>query len=48
MLQRWLASALLYCEKQFNKLTGHKDINQLIKNIDLEFADPIEIFEKAA
>lgn len=48
MLQRWLASALLYCEKQFNRLTGYKDIDQLIKNIDLEFTDPIEKFEKAA
>jgi len=48
MLQRWLASALLYCEKQFNRLTGYKDIDQLIKNIDLEFADQTEIFEKAA
>lgn len=32
MLQRWLASALLYCENQFNWLTGYKDIHQLIKN----------------
>jgi len=48
MLQRWLASALLYCEKQFNRLTGYKEIEQVIKNIDLEFAGPIEIFEKAA
>lgn len=48
MLQRWLASALLYCEKQFNRLTGYKDIEQVIKNIDIEFADPAEIFQKAA
>lgn len=48
MLQRWLASALLYCEKQFNRLTGYKDIDQVIKNIDLAFADPIQSFEKAA
>ena len=48
MLQRWLASALLYCEKQFNRLVGYKEIEQVIKNIDIEFADPIEIFEKAA
>ena len=48
MLQRWLASALLYCEKQFHRLVGYKDIEQVIKNIDIEFADPIEIFEKAA
>lgn len=48
MLQRWLASALFYCEKQFHRLVGYKDIEQLIKNIDIEFADPIEIFDKAA
>lgn len=48
MLQRWLASALLYYEKQFNRLTGYKDIDQVIKNIDLAFADPIQSFEKAA
>ncbi|EKD70624.1 MAG: hypothetical protein ACD_46C00475G0001 [uncultured bacterium] len=48
MLQRWLASALLYCEKQFNRLTGYKDIDQVIKNINLEFADLTEIFEEAA
>ena len=48
MLQRWLASALLYCEKQFHRLVGYKDIDQVIKNIDIEFADSIEIFDKAA
>lgn len=48
MLHRWLASALLYCEKQFNRVVGYKDIAEVIKNIDIEFADPIEIFEKAA
>lgn len=48
MLQRWLASALLYCEKQFHRLVGYKDIDQVIKNIDIEFADPIEIFDKVA
>ena len=48
MLQRWLASALLYCEKQFNKVGGYKEIEQVIANIDLEFADTIQIFEKAA
>ena len=48
MLQRWLASALLYCEKQFNRLSGYKDIDEVIKNIDIEFAEPAEIFQKAA
>lgn len=48
MLQRWLASALLYCEKQFHRLVGYKDIEQVIKNIDIEFADLVENFQKAA
>lgn len=48
MLQRWLGSVLLYCEKQFNKVRGHQEINQVIANIDLEFAAETEIFQKAA
>lgn len=48
MLQRWLASALLYCEKQFHRLVGYKDIEQVIKNIEIEFADLVENFQKAA
>lgn len=48
MLQRWLGSVLLYCEKQFNKVRGYQEINQVIANIDLEFAAETEILQKAA
>ncbi len=48
MLQRWLGSVLLYCEKQFHRVAGYKEIEQVIANIDLEFADQIEIVEKVA
>src|SRR3990167_8417354 len=48
MSQRWLGSVLLYCEKQFNKVRGYQEINQVITNIDLEFADLTENLQKAA
>lgn len=34
MLQRWLGSVLLYCEGQFKKVEGYKDIAQAVANID--------------
>lgn len=34
MLQRWLGSVLLYCEGQFKKVEGYKDIAQAIANIE--------------
>lgn len=38
MLQRWLGSVLLYCEKQFNRVRGYQEIDRVIVNIDSEFA----------
>lgn len=40
MLQRWLGSVLLYCEGQFHRLDGYRDIAQAIVNI--ESLDPDE------
>lgn len=34
MLQRWLGSVLLYCEGQFKKVEGYKDIAQAVANIE--------------
>lgn len=48
MLQRWLASTLLYCEKLFHRLVGYQEIEQVIANIELELAAPVELFQKAA
>jgi len=40
MLQRWLGSVLLYCEGQFKKVEGYKEIAQAMANIEaLEHAD---------
>lgn len=36
MLQRWLGTTLLYCEKQFNRIRGHVDIDQVIATIEAE------------
>lgn len=34
MLQRWLGSVLLYCEGQFKKVEGYKQIAQAVANIE--------------
>jgi transposase-like protein len=36
MLQRWLGAVLLYCEEQFKKVEGFKEIAQVVANIDAE------------
>jgi len=36
MMQRWLATVLLYCEKGFNRIKGHASIPDAIRNIDAE------------
>lgn len=36
MMQRWLASVLLYCEQGFRKIRGHDDIHQVIESIEKE------------
>ena len=42
MLQRWLGSVLLYCEKQFNRVRGYQEIELVIANIDNEHAGQAE------
>jgi transposase-like protein len=42
MLQRWLGSVLLYCEKQFNRVRGYQEIDCVIANIDKEFSAQTE------
>ncbi|MEK7396062.1 MAG: IS256 family transposase [Candidatus Poribacteria bacterium] len=39
MMQRWLASVLLYTEKCFESVKGFVDIKEVIKNIDSEQAN---------
>ena len=34
MMQRWLASALLHCEKRFNRVKGYASIQEVIGNIE--------------
>lgn len=48
MLQRWLGSVLLYCEKQFHRVRGYQDINSVIVNIDNEHADQTKKFGMAS
>ena len=47
MLQRWLGSVLLYCEKQFNRVRGH-EIERVTANIENEFAVQTEKLGLAA
>ncbi len=39
MMQRWLASVLLYCEKGFQRVKGFAAIKEVIERIDSEQAD---------
>ena len=34
MSQRWLAAALLHCEKGFRKIKGYRDITTLIESVE--------------
>lgn len=36
MMQRWLASVLLYCEKGFNRIQGYASIPDAIRNIETD------------
>ena len=36
MMQRWLASVLLYCEKRFRRVNGYALIPEVIRNIGAE------------
>lgn len=50
MMQRWLASVLLHCEKGFNRAKGYASIPEVIKQIeaDEEIAHSQKILKKAA
>ncbi len=39
MLQRWLRTVLLYCEKQFRRVNGVAEIAQVISTIEAEHAE---------
>mgnify|MGYP001558783849 FL=1 len=39
MMQRWLASVLLYCEKGFQRVKGFAAIKEVIERIDSEQAN---------
>lgn len=39
MMQRWLAAALLYCEKGFYRVRGHASISEVMATIDREQTD---------
>lgn len=48
MLQRWLGTVLLYCEKQFHRVRGYQEIDGVIVNIDNTLAGQAEKFGIAA
>jgi putative transposase len=48
MLQRWLGSVILYCEKQFRRVKGYQEIDRVIANIEDILADHPENFRMAA
>ena len=39
MLQRWLGTVLLYCERQFRRVKGVAEIPQVIATIEAEYAE---------
>ena len=39
MLQRWLGTVLLYCERQFRRVKGIAEIPQVIATIEAEYAE---------
>ncbi|HUI45538.1 MAG TPA: hypothetical protein VL122_06095 [Nitrospirota bacterium] len=47
MMQRWLASVLLYAEKGFRKIKGHAFIADVMKRIEAEELDDLSV-KKAA
>ena len=48
MLQRWLGSVILYCEKQFRRVRGYQEIDRVIANIDHLHAGQSENLRMAA
>jgi hypothetical protein len=48
MLQRWLGTVLLYCEKQFRRVKGVAGIAQVIATIKAEHAEPQSVLTKKA
>ncbi len=43
MMQRWLAAALLYCEKGFHRIRGYASISEVMATIDREQADNVTV-----
>ena len=43
MMQRWLASVLLHCEKGFNRVKGYASIGEVMAAIDREQADNVTV-----
>lgn len=48
MLQRWLGTVLLHCEKQFRRVKGVAEIAQVIATIEAEYAEPQSTSTKKA
>ncbi|MEQ1845021.1 MAG: IS256 family transposase [Nitrospira sp.] len=48
MLQRWLGTVLLYCEKQFRRVKGVAEIAQVIAAIEAEHTEPQLVQTKKA
>lgn len=43
MMQRWLASVLLYCEKGFHRVKGFASIGEVMATIDRQQADNVTV-----
>lgn len=48
MRQRWLAAVLLYCEKSFQRVKGHREIHQVVDSILNEIEGGDDIMKRAA
>lgn len=47
MMQRWLGSVLLYCEKGFRRVKGYESIAQAVENIEADLGEKLELKEAA-
>ena len=43
IMHRWLAAALLYCEKGFHRIRGYASISEVMATIDREQADNVTV-----
>ena len=48
MLQRWLGSVLLYCERSFRTIKGYADIMEVVTAIEEEQTEQLEEYRMAA